>query len=375
MKVISLFSNIGIAETYLKDIGFKVLLANDICERRINLFSKFYPETNSLCGDFSDPGFFKTIVSCSKDIKPDIVIATPPCQGMSTAGEQKKYDFRNNLTVNFVEYIKLVKPKYIFFENVPLFMKTKILVRNKEVFLKDYLIDELNPNYKINAEIVDMSKHNVPQKRFRAIFLMTRKDINRDWVIPKETDSIQTLEETIGFLPSLDPWIKDASEKENLQFFPRFEEKRQKGLKYSQWHIPPQHLKRHIIAMMYTPTGKSAFDNTKYKPKKANGDIVRGYKNTYKRQSWDKPGYTITMDNVKVSSQENVHPGRYLNTDKQGIKTYSDPRVLSLYELMLVSTLPENWSVPSDTSQAFLRRLIGEGIPPLFVKNIFNQLL
>tara|TARA_B100000989_G_C19526784_1_gene467331 strand:+ start:127 stop:1254 length:1128 start_codon:yes stop_codon:yes gene_type:complete len=375
MKVISLFSNIGIAETYLQDIGFKVLLANDICERRINLFSKFYPETNSLCGDFSDPGFFKTVVSCSKDIKPDIVIATPPCQGMSTAGEQKKHDFRNNLTVNFVEYIKAVKPKYIFFENVPLFMKTKILVRNKEVFLKDYLIHQLNPNYKINAEIVDMSKHDVPQKRVRAIFLMTRKDVNRDWALPKESESIQTLEETIGFLPPLDPWIKDASKKENLQFFPRFEEKRQKGLEYSQWHIPPQHLKRHIIAMMHTPTGKTAFENKKYKPKKANGDIVRGYKNTYKRQSWDKPGYTITMDNVKVSSQENVHPGRYLNTDKQGIKTYSDPRVLSLYELMLVSTLPQNWAVPSETSAPFLRRLIGEGIPPLFVKNIFKQLL
>ena len=49
-------------------------------------------------------------------------------------------------------------------------------------------------------------------------------------MIPKETDSIQTLEETIGFLPSLDPWIKDASEKENLQFFPRFEEKDKKDL-------------------------------------------------------------------------------------------------------------------------------------------------
>jgi DNA (cytosine-5)-methyltransferase 1 len=375
MKVISLFSNIGIAETYLQDIGFKVLLANDICERRTNLYSKFYPETNSLCGDFSDPDFFKTMVSRSKDIKPDIVIATPPCQGMSTAGEQKKHDFRNNLTANFVEYIKAVKPKYIFFENVPLFMKTKILVRNKEVFLKDYLIDQLNPNYKISAKIVDMSKHNIPQKRVRAIFLMTRKDINRDWVLPKESDSIQTLEETIGFLPSLDPWIKDASEKENLQFFPRFEEKRQKGLEYSQWHTPPQHLKRHVIAMMHTPTGKTAFENKKHKPKKVNGDIVRGYKNTYKRQSWDKTGYTITMDNVKVSSQENVHPGRYLKTDKQGIKTFSDPRVLSLYELMLVSTLPKNWAIPSETSEAFLRRLIGEGIPPLFVKNIFNQLL
>jgi len=40
MKVISLFSNIGIAETYLKEIGFEILLANDICKKRINIFSK-----------------------------------------------------------------------------------------------------------------------------------------------------------------------------------------------------------------------------------------------------------------------------------------------------------------------------------------------
>ena len=375
MKVISLFSNIGIAETYLQDIGFKVLLANDICERRINLFSKFYPETNSLCGDFSDPDFFKTMVSCSKDIKPDIVIATPPCQGMSAAGEKKLYDFRNNLTVNFVDYIKKVKPKYIFFENVPLFMKTKILVRNKEVFLKDYLIDQLNPNYKINAEIVDMSKYSVPQKRVRAIFLMTRKDINKEWKLPEESSSILTLEDSIGFLPSLDPWVKDISEKENLKIFPRFEEKRKKALEYSEWHKPPHHLERHVITMMHTPTGKSAFDNKNYKPKKANGELVKGYKNTYKRQSWDMPGYTITMDNVKVSSQENVHPGRLLSTDRYGNKIYSDPRVLSLYELMLVSTLPKDWLIPLGTSEPFLRRLIGEGIPPLLVKNVFNQLL
>ena len=72
-----------------------------------------------------------------------------------------------------------VKPKYIFFENVPLFMKTEILINNKKVFLKDYLINQLNSRYKINSEMVDMSKHSVPQKRVRAIFLMTRKDINR----------------------------------------------------------------------------------------------------------------------------------------------------------------------------------------------------
>ena len=126
MKVISLFSNIGIAETYLKEIGFEILLANDICRKRINIFSKFYPDTIPIHGDFSERKIFNQIVKISGDLKPDIILATPPCQGMSTAGEQKKNDFRNNLTVNLVEYIKIIKPKYIFLENVPLFLKTSI---------------------------------------------------------------------------------------------------------------------------------------------------------------------------------------------------------------------------------------------------------
>ena len=38
---------------------------------------------------------------------------------------------------------------------------------------------------------------------------------------------------------------------------------------------------------MYTPTGLSAFDNEMYKPKKMNGDLIKGFKNTYKRQNWN----------------------------------------------------------------------------------------
>ena len=44
MNAISLFANIGVAEAYLKDIDINVVVANELVERRANLYSKIYPE-------------------------------------------------------------------------------------------------------------------------------------------------------------------------------------------------------------------------------------------------------------------------------------------------------------------------------------------
>lgn len=165
------------------------------------------------------------------------------------------------------------------------------------------------------------------------------------------------------------------SENELLKLFPDYYKKKKKGEEVSVWHKPPIHIYRQVIAMMYTPTGKSAFENSDiHKPRKEDRSIVRGYKNTYKRQSWDMPAYTVTMDNRKISSQNNVHPGNFVGIDKEGYRIYSDPRCLSLYEIFLVSTIPENWNIPEKVSEAYLRSIIGEGIPPLFVNHIFKKL-
>ena len=147
------------------------------------------------------------------------------------------------------------------------------------------------------------------------------------------------------------------------------------ALAISKWHNPPHHIRRQVIAMMHTPTGCTAFDNPIYFPIKENGEPVRGYRNTYKRQNWDTPAYTVTMDNRKISSQNNVHPGRYLGKNAEGEDIYSDPRALTVYELMIISTLPKDWPLPDNVSEAFLRSIIGEGIPPLFVKKIFEMLM
>ena len=81
------------------------------------------------------------------------------------------------------------------------------------------------------------------------------------------------------------------------------------------------------------------------------------------------------MDNRKISSQNNVHPGRLIGKDENGFDIYSDPRALTVYELMKIMSLPDDWPLPSNTSAAFLRSVIGEGIPPLFVKKVYQNLL
>ena len=40
MKALSLFANIGVAEAYLEEIGINVVVANELIERRANLYSK-----------------------------------------------------------------------------------------------------------------------------------------------------------------------------------------------------------------------------------------------------------------------------------------------------------------------------------------------
>ena len=63
--------------------------------------------------------------------KIDMVAGGPPCQGFSTAGKRIENDSRNKLIKSYINFIRLVQPKVIFFENVKGFTqkfdKNKIL--------------------------------------------------------------------------------------------------------------------------------------------------------------------------------------------------------------------------------------------------------
>jgi DNA (cytosine-5)-methyltransferase 1 len=73
------------------------------------------------------------------------------------------------------------------------------------------------------------------------------------------------------------------------------------------------------------------------------------------------------MRNEIISSQNNVHPGRKLKNN-----TWSDARVLSLRELLILTSLPPDIDLPTDISDTALRQFIGEGIPPKMMQKILE---
>lgn len=372
IKAISLFANVGVAETYLKEIGIDVVAANEIDKQRGAFYQHLYPDTKMIVGDITKEDVQNAMLSEAKTHNVDMVIATPPCQGMSLAGKRDPLDIRNQLIFYAVEIIKKIRPKFVFLENVPQILTTSIKVNNEIMLIPEYLHKEFDESYYFaDQSLVSAQDYGVPQMRKRNIFLLTRKDVGFVWQMPKPQRRI-TLREAIGNLPEVDPLLKEGM-KETLKLFPDFEIKRQKALSISKFHFPPKHAKKHVVAMMHTPSGCTAFDNPVYYPKKDNGERVNGHYNTYRRLNWDKPSRTMTQNCGVISSLCCVHPGRkYV---KDGETLFSDPRCFTLLELFIVSSLPKNWNVPEWADEKMIRKVIGEGIPPMLVKNIMQNLI
>lgn len=364
---LSLFANVGIAETYLHEVGVNIVLANELLEERAEFYRYVYPDCEMVKGDITDSSIYEYIVNRAKKLNVDFILATPPCQGMSLAGAKDPDDPRNYLIISAVEMVKAIRPRYVMFENVTMQLQTKIRYNGVELLIPDYIQQELGDLYNFNTEkIVDTKFYGVPQQRKRAIFLMTRNDLDFTWQVPAPSSEIITLRDAIGDLPSLDPLVK---EKEYRKFFPDYEKKAEAGRRVSKWHIPRMHVWRNVECMMHTPTGQSARKNPVYFPKKANGEMVGGAPRTYMRMEWDKAAPTITSYNHTISSFQNVHPGRLLEDG-----TYSDPRVLTIFEMMRVMSLPDDWNIPYWASEQLIRTVIGEGVPPMAVKKIVEAL-
>lgn len=373
LKGISLFANVGVAETYLEEVGIDIVLANELDEKRAKFYKYLYPNTEMIVGDITKKEIKQQLIIKSKKYGIDFLIATPPCQGMSLAGKMNPTDERNQLISYAIDIIKELKPKYILLENVPQLLKTKIKINNKLITIPEYIHLELDEHYFFAKQnLVSAMDYEVPQMRKRNLFLLSRKDQAYKWEIPNPKPQI-TLRKAIGDLPSLDPLLKEGLT-ETLKLFPDYLKKKEMAEKISRHHHPPIHAKKHVITMMHTPSGKTAFDNEIYYPKKDNGERVNGHYNTYRRFDWDKPARTITQNNGVISSLCCVHPGRKYITNK-GEFLYSDPRCLSIYELLIVFSLPKNWNIPDWADDNFVRHVIGEGIPPLLVKNIVSELI
>lgn len=106
LTYISLFSSAGVGCYGFKQNGFECIATNELLTKRLKIQSynnKCKYETGYIAGDISNSEVKKKLFSELKFWKdkhkikePDVIIATPPCQGMSVANHKKNNEKSRN---------------------------------------------------------------------------------------------------------------------------------------------------------------------------------------------------------------------------------------------------------------------------------------
>lgn len=377
LTYISLFSSAGVGCYGFKLNGFECIATNELLTKRLKIQvfnNKCKYESGYIDGDITKEEVKQKLLNELKfwqekhKIKtPDVLIATPPCQGMSVANHKKNDEIsRNSLVVESIKLTNKILPKYFVFENVRAFLNTTCTDIDGVVKpIKQAIKYNLGGNYNILYKIINFKEYGSNSSRTRTLVIGVRKDIPNITpydIFPKKQKS-KTLRQLIGDLPSLTEMGEISND-----IFHSFREFDQRMLPWIE----------------NLEEGQSAFDNSE--PERIphriiNGEVVYNKSKNgdkYARWYWDKEGPCVHTRNDILASQNTVHP--------------SDNRVFSIRELMRMLSIPESfeWShIKTDKLNEFtelekkaflkkeelnIRHCLGEAVPTGVFKNIASNI-
>ncbi len=374
MNYISLFSASGIGCYGFKEQGYNCIATNEFLSKRLEIqkynnkckFDSGYIQGDIFQQETKDKIFNEIKKHNVNDI--DVLIATPPCQGMSDANHNKKdKDIkRNSLVVESIKMILLIKPKVFVFENVKAFLKTNCTdLDGLDKPILDAIMLNLSSIYNIEYKILNFKDYGANSSRTRTLVIGTRKDININPfdLFPNE-EKPKTIKEVIGNLKPL-TIMGEILEDDIYHSFRKYD------IKMLNW-------------IKDIKEGESAFDNVLdiNKPHKiidnkiiVNKNSVRG---KYTRNFWDKVSPCIQTRNDIFSAQYTIHP--------------EQNRVFSIRELMLLMNIPYSfkWTNLSfeelnklslkdkidflKKNELNIRHSIGESVPTIIFSKIATNI-
>ncbi|EMH07396.1 adenine/cytosine DNA methyltransferase [Helicobacter pylori] len=375
LTYISLFSGAGVGCYGLLEEGFECVATNEILEKRLNIQrinNKCKFDESYISGDIKEleikEKILKRIGFYSKNFgndRVDLVVATPPCQGMSVANHKKKNDEikRNSLVVESVDLIKQIKPRFFILENVPSFYKTGCIDKNDNLLEIGSMIEQnLSGDYRLYNEVINFKNFGANSSRTRTLVIGVCKEF-KDFISALEFfpdfKEEKTLKEVIGSLKPLS-W----GEYDSADF-------------YHSFRTYPKRMQEWIKDLK---EGQSAFENTELnkKPHRVVGNkiILNVSKNgdKYKRQKYHSVAPCIHTRNDQMASQNTIHP--------------KDDRVFSIRELMLLMNIPSHFKwldlelqelnalnqqekeKISKQNEMNIRQSIGEAVPTIIFKQI-----
>lgn len=252
-----------------------------------------------------------------------LLAGCPPCQGFSSIRRLNRVkpveDDRNDLVMEYIRFVRALKPYTIMMENVPGLIHYNLF--KKAI---DILQNELN--YYIDYKVVNVKDYGVPQSRKRLVLVGS---LFGKLNVADSTLEKKTVRQTIGKLPlpeqSVDPIHK----------------------------IFPKHSSEVQNRINLTPkNGGSRKDLPKRYLLKCHKGVNIGFNDVYGRLRWDDYSTTITGGCLNPSK------GRFLHPEQD--------RNISAREAAMLQSFPIDYKFPSDIPKTNLALMIGNALPPKF---------
>ncbi len=184
--IVDFFAGAGGLSCGFIQAGYRVCLANDFEEVCVRTYRFNHPELPSHHVIKED--IRKIIANISNYINEevDVVVGGPPCQGFSSANQQRIIDDpRNELYKYYLEAIKKICPKFVVMENV------RGMLSVADQVVEDYKAIQIHKNgkiytYDISYRLLNAVNFGVAQNRERLIYIAIRNDIVKNKCITPE---------------------------------------------------------------------------------------------------------------------------------------------------------------------------------------------
>jgi DNA (cytosine-5)-methyltransferase 1 len=317
---IDLFSGCGGLTEGLKAAGFRVIAAFEKDPDSIATYRLNHPKTKVFEGDIRE---VKTadILALLGGKPLHLLAGCPPCQGFSSMRrlnkKRSRRDDRNNLVLEYLRFVRDLKPLSIMMENVPGLLNYKLFKR---------VLAELQElGYRPTVKPVRIQDYGVPQRRRRLVLVGS---LLGELEIAGPTHKKATVRRAIGRLES--PSVtKDPIHR-----------------------VVKVHTEQVMRRIKATPkNGGSRADVPEF-GLECHKDPRIGFRDVYGRLRWDDVSSTITGGCLNPSKGRFLHP--------------EEDRAITAREAALLQTFPRRYRFPADVSKTSIALQIGNALPPRF---------
>jgi DNA (cytosine-5)-methyltransferase 1 len=212
-RAVSLFSGCGGFCEGARLAGFEVVGAVERDRFAVETYEHNFPEVPLFPSDIHaflnlESEEWKTAAARFPGLQPgevDLLFGGPPCQGYSQIGTRMLDDPRNELYLQYVRVLKLLRPRVFLMENVP-----NMLLLAKGRFKREVLEAFAAAGYaNCGVTVVAATDYGVPQLRRRAIFFGVRdgEELGMDAIsffeqaLAQQKQPVMTVRQAIGDLP------------------------------------------------------------------------------------------------------------------------------------------------------------------------------